>query len=252
MNTIGRTARIFNRIVGFLGSLLIVVMLLYGGYSLWSNIVINHRAFVSDELLKYKPTSDDGDNELSFEELREINPDVVAWLTVDDTNIDYPVVIGENDMYYVNRDVFGEYSVSGAIFLSCMNSCDFSDEYNMVYGHHMDNGAMFGNIMDYLDEEYYEDHLTGTLYTDDKTYAISVFAVIQCDAYDEVVYGLSDFDSDIFMEYLEDNALFYDKEESEKSEKIIAMSTCASALTNGRVVVVGRLYEKNSERREEQ
>ena len=55
-----------------------------------------------------------------------INKDVAGWITIDDTHIDYPVVQGKDDMEYINKDVYGEFSLSGSIFLSCMNKKDFS------------------------------------------------------------------------------------------------------------------------------
>ena len=78
-------------------------------------------AFISDDLLEYKPIPGQEENP-TLDELMAINPDVVGWLTVDDTHIDYPVVQGENDMEYINKDVYGEFALPGSIFLSCVNS----------------------------------------------------------------------------------------------------------------------------------
>ena len=61
-------------------------------------------------------------------------------------------------MTYINKNVFGEFALTGSIFLSCMNSPDFSDPYNLIYGHHMDNGGMFGDVMEFLDSEYFDEH----------------------------------------------------------------------------------------------
>ena len=136
-----RVAGIGNRLLTIIAGLLVFVMLAYGTYSLWDTYRVSQNAFVSAELLDYKPV---GDGESAgFAELQELNPDVRAWITIPDTHIDYPVLQGENDMIYVNQDVYGEFSLSGAIFLASADSPDFSDSYSLLYGHHMENGAMF-------------------------------------------------------------------------------------------------------------
>lgn len=84
-------ARIGNRILSFVAAVMILLMLLYGGYSLWDSYRINRGAFLTEDLLKYKPSGDSGEN-LSLEELTAINLDTRGWLTIDDTHIDYPVV----------------------------------------------------------------------------------------------------------------------------------------------------------------
>ena len=109
-------------------------------------------------VLKYKPQ---GKEDAAV--LRELSEDAVAWLTVDGTNIDYPVMQGENNSEYLNKDPQGEFSLSGSIFLDSRNEKMFSDPYSLVYGHHMEYGAMFGSLDGYADREYFDAHRTGTL-----------------------------------------------------------------------------------------
>lgn len=96
-----------------------------------------------DELMELKPVKGEDANP-SLQDLQNINADVCAWLTIDDTGIDYPVVRGKDDMEYINKDVYGNFALSGSIFLSSANQPDFTDPYNLIYRHHMSNGAMFG------------------------------------------------------------------------------------------------------------
>ena len=90
----------------------------------------------------------------SFEELRALNPDTVAWLTLDGTAIDFPIVQGEDDMTYINTDVYGNFSMSGSIFLD--SNCDpsFREPYALVYGHHMSDHVMFTDLDLYKDAEF--------------------------------------------------------------------------------------------------
>ena len=94
---------------------------------------------------------------------KEYTKDYIAWLTVDDTPIDYPIMQGITNTTYLNRDPYGDYSLSGSIFLDTRNNKDFSDSYNLLYGHHMANDFMFGALDAFEDEKYYQEHQTGSI-----------------------------------------------------------------------------------------
>lgn len=241
-----RAARIGNYILSAIAAIMILLMLAYGGYSLWDSYMINQGAFTGSDLLKYKPTGETGGENYSLEELIALNPDTRAWLTIDDTHIDYPVVQGEDDMEYINTDVFGEFALSGSIFLSCLNSPDFSDHYNLIYGHHMDNGAMFGDVMEFEDETYFESHQTGTLYLPEETYHITLFAYMEADGYDRLIYrpGRECESMQELLNYLKKSSTQYRDIGVTAEDRIIGMSTCVDAVTNGRAILFGRLEKK--------
>ncbi|HJA65567.1 SrtB family sortase [Lachnoclostridium sp. An169] len=240
-------AKAGNRVLGIIAGLLILVMLLYGAYSLWDTAMVYAGAFLDDDLLQYKPTGEGEDNP-TLEELMQINPDVRGWLTIDDTNIDYPVVQGETDMEYVNKDVYGEFALSGSIFLDSENSPDFTDSYSLVYGHHMSNGAMFGDVVEFVNEDYFEGHITGTLYLPDSTYEITLFACVEADASDSRIYSPQLQNSstlDSFLSYIKEKSVQYRDVGVSPEDRIIGLSTCAEAVTNGRVVVFGLLNPRS-------
>jgi sortase B len=119
-------ARGGNRLVNIVIAILLIIALLYGGFGLWDTWNIYNNAGVDSDLLKYKPTATGEDTpNPTLSDLQKINPDVCAWLTVDDTNIDYPVVQGRTNLEYVNQAVDKSFSLSGSIFLDCNNSRDF-------------------------------------------------------------------------------------------------------------------------------
>ena len=183
-----RIAQAGNQILNIIVMGIILFLFLYGGYSLWDTYMSAKSAFLSDDLLSYKPQPGEGANP-SLEDLMAINKDVAGWITIDDTHIDYPVVQGKDDMEYINKDVYGEFSLSGSIFLSCMNKKDFSDNYNLVYGHHMANGGMFGDVVSFTEKSYFDKHKTGELYLPDKTMHIDLFACMKTSASDSKVYN---------------------------------------------------------------
>lgn len=242
METAARCARAGNKIISFAVMALILMMFAYGGYSLWDTAMVYRGAFVSGDLLQFKPSADEPDNP-TLSELAAINEDVLGWVTIDGTHIDYPVVQGETNMEYINKDVYGEFSLSGSVFLDSGNSRDFSDPYSLLYGHHMDNGGMFGDIVEFVGEGYFNGHPTGTLYLPGRTYEIEIFACLEADAYDSVVFHPAAQEGDVreLLAYIEENAVQYREIGIGAQEQVIGLSTCAEAETNGRVIIYGRL-----------
>ena len=241
-----RAARIGNFILGVIAVIMILLMCAYGGYSLWDNYMISRGAFVGSELISFKPTGDAAGENHTLEELMLLNPDTRGWLIIEDTHIDYPVVQGEDDMEYINTDVFGEFSLSGSIFLSCLNSPDFSDHYNLIYGHHMDNGGMFGDVMAFEEEGFFESHQTGTLYLPHETFGITIFAYIEADGYDRLIYkpGRECENMQELLNYLKRSSTRYRDIGVTAEDRIVGLSTCVDAVTNGRAVLFGRLEKK--------
>lgn len=244
MHTAAKLARAGDRLVSMLAAALILLMLLYGGYSLWDTAMVFRGAFLDSDLLQFKPAADGSGSNPSLAELQAINPDVLGWLTIDDTHIDYPVVIGDTDMEYVNKDVYGDFALSGSIFMDSDNARDLSDAYTLIYGHHMDNGGMFGDVVEFVNTDYFDSHTTGTLYLPEATYHIELFACVQVDAYDSMIYdpkAQPEGDVSELLNYVDEIAVQSRYIGVTPQDKVIGLSTCAEAETNGRVVIFGRL-----------
>lgn len=238
-----KCARVGNKILSFIAMVLVLIMLLYGGYSLWNTIMIYRGAFSSNDLLKYQPTGD-GPNSITLGELMKLNKDVVGWIKIFDTHISYPVVQGKDNQEYLNKDVFGEFSFSGSIFLDYRNACDFTDSYSIIYGHHMEYGAMFGDVVEFKNDDYFQEHKTGALFLLDDTYKITLFACVETQEfnnkiYNPIVQGKDNLDT--LLKYIKDEAVQYRDIPLNHDDKIIGLSTCAEAGTNERVVLFGRL-----------
>ena len=232
----GRLARWGNRLITLAAGLLLGALALYGVWSLW-DIAATRFAALPGETLRFKPLTDAADAGPGFAELRALNPDVCGWLTLDGTRIDYPVVQGADNMIYVNTDVYGDFSLSGAIFLDARCAADFTAPYSIVYGHHIEDGGMFGDIVQFAGADYFAAHTTGTLVTDDTAYTIALFACVQTDAYDPVLYDPAQ-DPATRLSYIQAHAVQY---RAPGSGPVVAFSTCAEAATNGRVLLFGQL-----------
>ena len=190
--------------------------------------------------MKYKPTAG------NTEELRELSEDAVAWLTVDDTRIDYPVMQGKTNAEYLNKDPYGEFSLSGSIFLDNRNDKTFSDPYSLLYGHHMEYGAMFGALDEYKDKSYFEAHRTGLLtVTNGDEYSIRFFAACKAQATEKVIFDPPKSNNQALLDYLNEHAFIYDPSEVSAGLKLIALSTCQSAESHERMIVFGVLTQQD-------
>ena len=168
-----------------------------------------------------------------FDELLRINPDTVAWLTVDKTNIDHPVVQGKDNFEYLTKDFYGKYYAGGTLFLDYENKKDFSDKYSIIHGHHMDRGAMFGDLTKFKDKKYFYRHKTGTLLTPTYDYDLKIVAVGEYNAYDDRIYLVGGKRP---IRTIIDTALYRRKMDNMQN-KILALSTCSGQMNDNRTVV---------------
>lgn len=225
-----------DRIVAIVSLVLFLICL----YAMIDAFMV-YRGANDTSMLKYKPQLG------NTEALQELSKDAVAWLTVDDTKIDYPVMQGETNEEYLNKDPYGNFSLSGSIFLDFRNDKTFSDDYSLVYGHHMEYGTMFGALDEYADKAFFDTHKTGTLIVvNGKSYDISFFAACKAQATETVIFDPTLGDNKSLIEYFDNHALVYYPQEVSPNSKIIALSTCQSAENTERMIVFGTLNEKSN------
>ena len=229
-----KVIRFIDRITDIVLLLFFLLLFLIGAYTMYDTALIYNQADDA-ELLSYKPTRADIE---SGWDMSAISDDVVAWLTVHGTNIDYPVMQGENNMEYLNKDPFGEYSLAGSIFLDSRNAPDFSDPYSLIYGHHMEHGRMFGGLDEYFDLDYFDSHRSGELIVADKIYDIEFFAVLKADASVKEIFDPTETDGT--LDYVRQHAFIW---REPRGEKLIALSTCKTSQTTARTIVFGVMKE---------
>jgi sortase B len=238
--------QIGDRILNGVIALILIGALLFSGYGFYDSWSIIQGAKLDNTVMQFRPTLGDTDaDNPSLSELQEINPDIVGWLTVDNTTIDYPVVIGQTNQDYLNWDVYGEFSLSGSIFLDYRNSRDLTDFYSLIYGHHMAGNVMFGQLPEFLEDEFFQSHTTGTLFLPDRTIQIEWFACLETDAYDAVMFfpnrAKTEEGKQKLLDYVGANASQFRDLDLTISDQIVALSTCQDGTTNGRCILVGRV-----------
>ena len=233
-----------NSIVDFTVLVIILLLLVFAGYALWDSNQI-HKAADSAQYAVYRPTVEN--QGLSFMELKAINPDAFAWLTVYGTNIDYPVVQGRDNMQYVNTSAEGRYSLAGAIFMDYRNNKYFTDFNSIVFGHNMANRTMFGELGRFAGKDVFDSLKYGRLYVDGKEYGIEFFAFVHTDAYDNSVF-MPDIRGEERQQAYLDNLFAVAMHKRDIGitihDRIILLATCSSGSTNGRNLLVGRLTDE--------
>lgn len=178
----------------------------------------------------------------------QMNPDLIGWIKIENTNLNYPVMQTiDSPNYYLHRDFYHEYSNHGCIYVS--EACDIeSPSDNLtIYGHKMKDGSMFAMLHEYMDEDFYREHpiiIFDTL-TEHHTYEIlSVFlttaSVGQGFHYHEFVDAKNETEFDVFVGRCKDLALYNTGVDASYGDKLITLSTCEYSQDNGRLVVVAK------------
>lgn len=124
------------------------------------------------------------DYSLDFKKLKELNPDIVGWLKINNTDIDFPVVKGKNNDYYMTHNFNKDYNSAGWIFADYRNTFNGTDKNTIIYGHNRRDGSMFSTLNNTLDPLWYtspDNHIV-TLHTPTKNLYYRVFAVYKVNA----------------------------------------------------------------------
>ena len=190
-----------------------------------------------------------------FKDIYLKNKDFIGWLSIDDTKVDYPVVFTpEDEQFYLRKDFDKNYSIAGTLFVGAGGDTYTPTERNIIYGHHMNDGTMFGGLVQYENEEYYKQHKYIEFDSLNRQGKYEVIAAFRTQVHTvEVgstyegfdVYYNNCYNEDDFKEYVKNCKELTPYETSDVSydEKLIVLSTCAYHTHNGRFVVIAKLVD---------
>lgn len=140
---------------------------------------------------------------IDFETLWGINQDIVGWIYIPDTQVDYPILVGDTDEEYLNKNYKGISSKIGSIF--AFAGVDLTnDRHICLFGHNMISGQMFGELDNYKDAEFANSHMKMYIYTPDRTKECTLISAFGCDKYDSV-FELDNTGKDVDTEKLQDS-----------------------------------------------
>lgn len=160
--------------------------------------------------------------------LRQVNPDVLGWIHIPDSPVDYPLLTVEDNEEYLRRAWDGTPNRAGCIFLECRNSPDFSDFNTLIYGHYMRDGTMFGSLHEYGEEGYRDTHPHIYIITEECAYRYTVFAAYEAEVVSDT-YRLVFADETQKWDALDDyreRSVVDSGIEPAPEDRILTLSTC--------------------------
>ncbi len=230
-----------NNFISLLIEIMCLICFVVLGFILYDNYMIQQDA-MADYITQYKPQINEETGEFSLAELQAINPDVVAWVTVEDTPLDYPILQGNPEFTYLNHDMEGNSCLTGSLYIGVRANRYFEDDYTIVYGHHVAGGAMLGCLDYYEDDEgYLEEHSRGTLITENQTYEIKFLAVARIDAYNDLYAYTTIEDFNTYIQEEDFELVRGSLEDIDEDSKLIIFSTCSTNGTTDRKLLIGIL-----------
>lgn len=182
-----------------------------------------------------KIKNDNSNNEkyiVDFKKLKSENSDVVAYIKVNNTNIEYPIVKTSNNNFYLNHSFDKSKNSRGWIFADYKNKFDNTDKNIVIYGHNMRDGSMFGSLKNILNEEWYNntENMNITFLTENGNYIYKVFSIYKIESED--YYIKTDFSTDNeyqkFLNIIKERSIKNFDVKVKASDKILTLSTCAN------------------------
>ncbi|MCM0647301.1 class B sortase [Clostridium swellfunianum] len=186
----------------------------------------------------------------TFENLQKKNKDIVAWIYIPLTNIDYPIVKGSDNEFYLNHDALKKYSDAGAIFLDYNNKlgkdAKTSDKNLTIYGHHMKNGTMFKDLSKFRSKDFLSDNKFIYLDTKYRKETWEIFSVYITPA--DFNYRQPNFTSTKeytnFLKSIKSKSIYSTNVQVSANDSILTLSTCSYEFEDARLVVQARLVKE--------
>lgn len=204
-----------------------------------------------EQLQKENKKADKVEDGIDFKALKEQNQDVYAYIKIDGTPIDYPILQSEDgSIDYLNTTIDGKEGYPGSIYTENINSRDFHDANTVIYGHHMKDGSMFATLLNYRDPAYMEEHPDIMIYLPGEKLTYHIYAAVMFD--DRYIMESYNFDTlSGRQEYLADlqaaaeqNGVLNDTVTPGEEDSLITLSTCAEQ-EDERFLVIGVKADEN-------
>lgn len=212
---------------------------------------------VPEKKPEQKAQEEDFEIPVNFEELQAVNPDIYAWIQIEGTNINYPIVQSpEDDGYYLMRTVDRSEGYPGSIYTEKINKKDFTDFNTLIYGHDMADGSMFQNLHNYSDAQYMEEHPKVVIYTPEKMLTYEIFAAVVYD--DRHIMNTFNFHFESERQRFLDSIysardmsnVIREEVPVDENSRMITMSTCMTGQDNKRLIVGAVLTDEKEKKTE--
>lgn len=219
--------------------IILLSILIYSGIKIfkWYKDKTNNNKIVEQikNTVIVEENNEDGNENgytVDFNKLKEQNNETIAWLKINNTNIEYPVVKGTNNSFYLNHSFDKSKNSAGWIFADYKNKFDNTDKNIVIYGHNMRDGSMFGSMLNILDAKWYEneENTNITLYTENEKCIYKVFSIYKIESED--YYIKTEFSDDNnfeqFVNTIKKRSIKEFNTDVSKDDNILTVSTCAN------------------------
>lgn len=238
-------------------SLIIVSIIYIAKEFYWKKEAVEETKIVDTiEVDESKVTKESTKRMIQVKSLQQENSDIVGFLEIENTNISYPVVQGLDNEYYMTHNYKKEKSKNGAIFLDKDYDWNIQSNNYLIYGHNLNNGTMFQELLKYADESYYKEHSKILFTTADEEESYDIISVFKSKVYytsDDVFkyyFFINPETEEEYNDYIKNvkELSLYDIEETAQyGTQLITLSTCSYHVKDGRFVIVGAKREKQEE-----
>lgn len=201
---------------------------------------------IEDVFTKNKTEENTEKTIIDWDKLSNINTDIIGWIKINDTNIDYPILKDTDNLKYLKHSFGGKYNNNGSIFT--LNNNPFQDYETVLYGHNMKSGIMFSELGKYMNKEFFDKHSSFEIYTKNQNYKATVFSCYSIGINkEENNIKLLDFEEQV--EYYK-KASKYSVDNVSEIKKIVKLSTCSylnnhTTSTDQRYYIVAKLEKVN-------
>ncbi len=179
---------------------------------------------------------------VNFDRLKQQSEDIVGWIYSADTLLNYPVAQAADNDYYLRRMLDGSYNYGGTIFMDYRSAADASDWCTIIYGHSMQDDTMFGNILDYKSQKYYDEHPVLWYFTPEQAYRVELLGGYLTDAYSEVyIFPQDAAQRDALAALVQSHSTFRSGVTLEADSRLLMLSTCSYETEDSRYVLLGKL-----------
>ena len=239
----------FNKTLIILILLIIIIIAAYKIIEHYKNRNSDNYAKILEDI-EVTPTETETERMLQVIELQKENPDVVGWLEIEGTDINYPVLQSDDNEYYMTHTYQKEYSKDGSLFLDKDYDWELPSTNLLIYGHNNQNDTMFHNLLDYENESFYKKHPTIKFTTDKEDAEYEIIAVFFSRVYYEseenvfrYYYFLNAENEQEFNDYIENSkkaSIYETGKTAEYGDQLITLSTCSYHTEDGRFAIVAR------------
>lgn len=184
--------------------------------------------------------------QVDFEALLAQNSDVIGWLYSPETKINYPVVQAGDNEYYLNRLLNRQGNAGGTLFMDYRNNSDMTSWNSVIYGHNMNNKSMFGTLVYYKTQSYFDAHPEMYFLTPEGDYVVRFVAGFVAKSSDELFNSLNPGEEkkeELLQAWLEASSITSDVQPTTE-DRFLTLSTCSYEFKNARYVLIGVLTDR--------